>query len=79
MASKTLATFLAKKEEEYDRVIVNAPDLKGCADAYAVAQLCDRTVVGCRRTEITGTDLYEIETTLDNSAVRVDGVVVYGN
>lgn len=24
MASKTLATFLAKKEEEYDRVIVNA-------------------------------------------------------
>lgn len=79
MASKRLSDFLEKKQAEYDRVIVNAPDLKLCADAYAVAQLCDRTVVGCRRTEITGTDLYEIETTLDNSAIRVDGVIVYGN
>jgi hypothetical protein len=75
----SLYSYIEEASDKYERVIVNAPDLKSFSDAYGIALHCDRIVVGCRRREVTGTDLYEINNTMENSGLAIDGVVIYGN
>ena len=79
MSSKVLKTFIREMEEKYDRVIVNTPDLMISSDAYGIIPVCDQILIGCKRREVTGTDLYEIENTMANSEIKIDGVIIYGN
>lgn len=79
MSSKVLKTFIQEMEKQYDRVIVNTPDLMVSSDAYGIIPVCNQIVIGCKRREVTGTDLYEIENTMANSEIKVDGVIIYGN
>ena len=79
MSSKVLKTFIREMEEKYDRVIVNTPDLMFSSDAYGIIPVCDQILIGCKRREVTGTDLYEIENTMANREIKIDGVIIYGN
>lgn len=79
LSSRCLAEYIASMKETYERVIVNAPDLRISSDAYGVAAGCDKVLIGCKRREVTGTDLYEISNTMENNELTIDGVVVYGN
>ena len=79
MSSKVLKIFIREMEEKYDRVIVNTPDLMFSSDAYGIIPVCDQILIGCKRREVTGTDLYEIENTMANSEIKIDGVIIYGN
>lgn len=79
LSSKVLQSFLAEKGREFDRVIVNAPDLMISSDAYGVAAFCSHVLIGCKRGEVTGTDLCKMESTLENNKLTVAGVIVYGN
>lgn len=79
LSARGLAEYLAGTKESYERVIVNAPDVKISSDAYGIAAYCDKVLFGCKRREVTGTDLYEISNTMENNGLTIDGVVVYGN
>lgn len=79
LASRLLKTYIEEAKHNYERVIVNAPDLMKSSDAYGIAAYCDYVLVGCKRREVTGTDLYEINNTMKNNDIKVNGVVVYGN
>ena len=79
LSARGLKEYIAQLKTEYERVVVNAPDIMISSDAYGIAAYCDKTVLGCKRREVTGTDLYEINNTLENNAIQLNGVVVYGN
>lgn len=79
LSSKRLPEFFAEMKKQYDRVIINAPDIRDYADAYGLAGDCDRIVCGCGRKDATGTDLYEIRNTFRNNALDLTGVIVYGD
>lgn len=79
LSARSLSDYIAQAKETYERVVVNAPELIGYSDAYGLAAYCDKLVFGCKRREVTGTDLFEINHALENNALTLDGVVVYGN
>jgi hypothetical protein len=79
LSARGLSDYLNGQKEKYERIVVNAPDAMITTDAYGVAACCDKIVFACKRREVTGTDLYEIANTLENNALTVSGVVVYGN
>lgn len=79
LSARGLKEYIAQLTEEYERVVVNAPELIAYSDAYGIAAYCDKIVFGCKRREVTGTDLYEINHALDNNSLALNGVVVYGN
>lgn len=79
LSAESLRDYITQAKTDYERVIVNAPDVMVSSDAYGIAGYCDRIVFGCRRREVTGTDLYEINHTMENNQLTLDGVVVYGN
>lgn len=79
LSARGLAEYIAQTKDNYERVIVNAPDVMISSDAYGIASYCDKVVFGCKRREATGTDLYEINNTLENNEITLNGVIVYGN
>jgi hypothetical protein len=79
LSARELSGYISGTKAKYERVVVNAPDILVTTDAYAVASYCDKVILGCKRRDITGTDLYEINNTMDNNEINIDGVVVYGN
>lgn len=79
LSARNLSAYIAQAKTEYERVVVNAPDIMVSSDAYGIASYCDRAVFGCKRREVTGTDLFEINHTLENNELTLDGVVIYGN
>ena len=79
LSARGLKDYIAQLKGDYERVVVNAPDIMISSDAYGIAAYCDKVVIGCKRREVTGTDLYEINNTLENNGIQADGVVVYGN
>lgn len=79
MSSRVLKPFIKEKAAQYECVIINAPDLKHSSDAYGVALTGEKVLFGCKRREVTGTDLYEIEKTMENNEIHIDGVILYGN
>lgn len=79
LSSRILKEYIAQTKETYERIIVDAPELATSSDAYGIASCCDRIIFGCKRRHVTGTDLYEINNTLENNGIALNGVVVYGN
>lgn len=79
LSARGLKEYIAQLKTDYERVVINAPDIMISSDAYGVAAYCDKVILGCRRREVTGTDLYEINNTLQNNDIQLNGVVVYGN
>lgn len=79
LSALKLREFLQQEKENYERVVVNAPDIMVSSDAYGIAAYCDKVLFGCKRREVTGTDLYEINHTMENNALTINGVVIYGN
>lgn len=79
LSARGLKDYIAQLKTDYERVVVNAPDIMISSDAYGIAGYCDKVVLGCKRREVTGTDLYEINNTLENNGIQLSGVVVYGN
>lgn len=79
LSSRLLKEYIDQTKENYERIIVDAPELMTSSDAYGIAAHCDRVIFGCMRRHVTGTDLYEINHTLENNGLALNGVVVYGN
>lgn len=79
LSARGLKDYITQLKTDYERVVVNAPDIMISSDAYGIAAYCDKVVLGCKRREVTGTDLYEINNTLENNGIQLSGVVVYGN
>ncbi len=79
LSARGLKEYIVQLKTDYERVVVNAPDVMVSSDAYGIASYCDKVVLGCKRREVTGTDLYEISNTLENNEIPLNGVVVYGN
>lgn len=79
LSARGLKEYIEHLKEDYERVVVNAPDIMISSDAYGIAAYCDKVMLGCKRREVTGTDLYEINNTLENNGIQLNGVVVYGN
>ena len=79
LASRVLAGWMKECKEKYERVVINAPDILKSSDAYGISAYCDKVLIGCKRREVTGTDLYEIHNTMKNNRITLNGVVVYGN
>ncbi|MGN0348907.1 MAG: hypothetical protein ACI4DR_05160 [Roseburia sp.] len=79
LSARRLADYLKKTKESYERVIINAPDVTKSSDAYGIAAYCDKVVLGCKRREITGTDLAKIGSAMENNEICLNGVIVYGN
>ena len=79
LSARGLKDYIEQMRAEYERVVVNAPELIAYSDAYGIAAYCDKIILGCKRREVTGTDLYEINHALDNNSLTLNGVVVYGN
>lgn len=79
LSARSLKDYIAQTKENYERVVINAPDVMISSDAYGIAAYCDKVLFGCKRREVTGTDLYEISNTMENNEIGINGVVVYGN
>ena len=79
LSSRILKDYIAQTKKTYERVVVDAPELATSSDGYGLASYCDRVIFGCKRRHVTGTDLYEINNTLENNGITLNGVVVYGN
>lgn len=79
LSARDLKDYIVQMRAEYERVVVNAPELIAYSDAYGIAAYCDKVILGCKRREVTGTDLYEINHAMDNNSLTLNGVVVYGN
>lgn len=79
LAARGLKEYIEQTKSMYERVIINAPDVMVSSDAYGIAAYCDKVIFGCKRREVTGTDLYEISNTMENNEIGINGVVVYGN
>lgn len=79
LSARGLKDYIVQMRTAYERVVVNAPELTAYSDAYGIAAYCDKVIFGCKRREVTGTDLYEINHAMDNNSLTLNGVVVYGN
>ena len=57
LSARGLKDYIGQLKGDYERVVVNAPDIMISSDAYGIAAYCDKVVIGCKRREVTGTDL----------------------
>ena len=69
--------YMEAMSKEYAYIVVNCADVVKSADSYAVAKLCDRTLVICGRKTVKNENLYRVKNVVDVNGIAIDGILVY--